>query len=138
MRERVAALGVDPSKIAQIPNWADGTELQPMDREANPLRAEWRIGGQFVVGYSGNMGRAHEFETVLEARPKVCGHKRIAFLLVGGGAQKADVEKAVGERELLNVVFKPYQPATRRARSEPSCARRPAGFASNRGMAPVL
>ena len=98
MRERVIALGVDPSKIVQIPNWADGTELRPMDRDANPLRAEWRIGGEFVVGYSGNMGRAHEFQTVLEAQPKVAGANGIVFLFVGGGAQKAEVEGASGER----------------------------------------
>ena len=110
MRDRVVALGVEPSKIAQIPNWANGNELQPMDRDANPLRAEWRIAGMFVVGYSGNMGRAHEFQTVLDAAEGLRAQTDVAFLFVGGGAQKADVEIAVGERELLNVVFKPYQP----------------------------
>jgi len=110
MHERVVALGIDPSKIAQIPNWADGKELRPADRGTNPLRAEWRIGGEFVVGYSGNMGRAHEFQTVLDAADGMRAQTDIAFLFVGGGAQKGGVESAVRERELLNVVFKPYQP----------------------------
>ena len=180
MHERVAALGIDPSKIAQIPNWADGRELRPSDRDTNPLRAEWRIGGEFVVGYSGNMGRAHEFETVLEAAEGLRARTEIAFLLVGGGAQKADVE-SVRERELLNVVFKPHganrstralappmciwsrcapsskgssspasstasrrsagrrsSSAIRRERSEPSYARRIAGFCVGQGDAAGL
>ena len=89
MHQRVVALGIEPSKIAQIPNWADGKVLRPADRAINPLRAKWRIGGEFVVGYSGNMGRAHEFQTVLDAADGLRAQTDIAFLFVGGGAQRA-------------------------------------------------
>jgi len=33
----------------------------------NSLQKERGLEGKFVAGYSGNLGRAHEFETVLEA-----------------------------------------------------------------------
>jgi hypothetical protein len=33
----------------------------------NPLRREWRSKSKFVVGYSENLGQAHEFQTVLAA-----------------------------------------------------------------------
>jgi hypothetical protein len=30
----------------------------------NPLREAWQLAGKFVVGYSGNLSRAHDFQTV--------------------------------------------------------------------------
>jgi glycosyltransferase involved in cell wall biosynthesis len=109
MRERVTASGVNPKKIAVIPNWADGTQLRPVERGANPLRAEWGLGDKFVVGYSGNLGRAHEFRTVLDAAEALRSQTDVAFLLIGDGAQKATLATAVQERGLFNILFKPYQ-----------------------------
>ncbi len=110
MRERVAALGVDPTKIAVIPNWADGALLRPVERAGNPLRAEWGLEDRFVVGYSGNLGRVHEVRTVLDAADALRAQADIVFLFIGGGAQKAAVAAAAQERGLSNILFKPYQP----------------------------
>jgi hypothetical protein len=38
---------------------------------ANPLRREWGLDGKFIVCYSGNMGRAHEFDTILGAAERL-------------------------------------------------------------------
>jgi glycosyltransferase involved in cell wall biosynthesis len=110
MRERVTALGIDPRKIAVIPNWADGARLHPTPPDGNPLRAEWGLSDRFVVGYSGNMGRVHDFRTVLEAADSLRTQSDIVFQFIGGGAQMEALQRAVTERGLSNVVFKPYQP----------------------------
>jgi glycosyltransferase involved in cell wall biosynthesis len=110
MRERVAACGVDPKRIAVIANWADGARLRPMKRGANPLRAEWALGDKFVVGYSGNLGRVHEFRTVLDAAEALRAQTDIVFLFIGDGAQKAALATAAQERGLSNILFRPYQP----------------------------
>ncbi len=110
MRERVTALGVDPQRIAVIPNWADGGLLRPVARGANPLRAEWGLGDRFVVGYSGNLGRVHEFGTVLDAAEALRSQADVVFLFIGDGAQKAALATAAQERALLNILFRPYQP----------------------------
>jgi len=117
MRERVAAAGVDPKTIAVISNWADGALLHPVERGANPLRAEWGLGDKFVVGYSGNLGRAHEFRTVLDAADALRGQADIVFLFIGDGAQKSALATAARERGLSNVLFKPYQPRESLGRS---------------------
>ncbi len=113
MRDRVAALGVEQSKIVVIPNWADGASVRPVRRHLNPLRAEWGLDDKFVVGYSGNMGRAHEFRTMVDAAVVLHNEPDIVFLFIGGGAQKAMVIAASAEHGLANLVFKPYQPRER-------------------------
>lgn len=110
MRERVAGLGIDPATIVTIANWADGAAVRPVLRASNALRAEWGLKGKFVVGYSGNMGRAHEFQTMVDAAAKLRIESDIVFLFIGGGAQKAMVAAASAERGLSNLLFKPYQP----------------------------
>jgi glycosyltransferase involved in cell wall biosynthesis len=111
MRDRVASFGVAPSKIAEIPNWADGTSLRPLAAHDNALRGEWGLHDKFVVGYSGNFGRVHDFETLLGAARLLRAAPDIAWLLIGDGAHLDRVSEAV--RGLPNVVFKRYQPRER-------------------------
>ncbi|MFO1316200.1 MAG: glycosyltransferase family 4 protein [Burkholderiales bacterium] len=117
MRDRVAAQGVAPRRIAVIPNWADGAAVAPVPRDANPLRADWGLAGKFVVGYSGNMGQAHEFLTIVDAAAALREDRDIVFLFIGGGAQKAVIAAASAERGLANLLLKPYQPRDRLAHS---------------------
>lgn len=64
--------------------------IQPVAPENNPLLREWGLDTKFVVGYSGNLGRAHEYHTVLDAitrLEKVAPDSlHIRWLFVGGGA----------------------------------------------------
>ena len=67
MAELLRKRRVPDERITIIANWADGTEIRPVKRTENTLRREWNLNDAFVVGYSGNLGRAHSFETFLIA-----------------------------------------------------------------------
>ena len=110
MRRRVEDLGVAPGRVRVIPNWSDGHHIRPISRADNPLRHSWGLGERFVVGYSGNFGRSHEFGTVLDAAARLASDDAVAFLFIGGGAQRESVEREVAQRSLGNCVFQPYQP----------------------------
>ncbi|WP_431323939.1 glycosyltransferase family 4 protein [Rhizobium sp. YTU87027] len=104
-------------KIAVQYHWSNEDEIFPVDPEHNRLRQEWGLVEDFVVGYSGNFGRAHEFTTIIETAELLKDRKDIRFLLIGSGHQHAAVQEAVRERSLKNVIFKPLQPAERLAES---------------------
>jgi colanic acid biosynthesis glycosyl transferase WcaI len=110
MEKLVRAQGVPREKIRVIPNWADGREIRQLPHGTSPLRSLWALGGKFVVGYSGNLGRAHEFETILDAAALLRARTDIAFVFIGGGAQRKQVEAGAQARCLANVEFHPYQP----------------------------
>jgi glycosyltransferase involved in cell wall biosynthesis len=110
MATKVMAAGVAADKVRVIPNWCDDAEIVPVPPADNPLRAAWGLEGRFVVGYSGNLGRAHEFETMLGAAEHLSGHARIVFLLVGGGHAFEALARRVKERKLEAMFrFMPYQ-----------------------------
>lgn len=97
-------------RVRVIPNWADMEAIRPVAAADNPLRLEWGLNGKFVVCYSGNMGRAHEFDTILRAAERLAGKaEALVFLFIGGGAQRRMVEDEVRRRGLANVQFRPYQ-----------------------------
>ena len=114
MSAYLATLGVSETRIRVIGNFADGDKVKPISG-SNSLRTQWRLGDKFVVGYSGNLGRAHEYQTMLAAM-QLTGPD-IAWVFVGGGAQFGKLRREVEARGLTNVHFKPYQPADRLAES---------------------
>ncbi len=99
-----------------IHNWAPGEAIEPIARDLNSLRYEWGLSEAFVVGYSGNMGRAHEFQTVLDAAGLV-RNPIVRFLFIGAGSQRDAVEEIVRARNMVNILFQPYQPIERLSES---------------------
>jgi glycosyltransferase involved in cell wall biosynthesis len=118
MAARLRAEGVASDKIEVIHNWSP-VEMEAPSAEptVNPLRAEWNLGQKFVVGYSGNFGRAYDFATVLDAAAILRNLPDVHFLFVGAGAQRAWVEARVADLGLTNVSLQPYQPLDRLALS---------------------
>ena len=110
MARKLAREGIPPAQIRVIHNWADGAAIHPIEPEANTLRMQWKLEGKFVIGYSGNFGRAHEFGTILMAADLLRNEKDIVFLFIGDGAQLSSMKRTVEEKALANVIFKPYQP----------------------------
>ena len=110
MATKLTEEGIQSDAIQVIHNWSDGCAIQPVDRDKNNLRREWNLQDAFVVGYSGNIGRAHEFDTILGAAEKLKSVANIVFLFIGGGAQRDRIEEEARRRGLGNIMFKPYQP----------------------------
>jgi glycosyltransferase involved in cell wall biosynthesis len=110
MAERLKSEGIPADKITVIHNWADEEQLHTVAHEENPLREAWGLQGKFVVGYSGNLGRSHDFATILDAAAALKDRNDVVFLLIGGGAQLPSVQKECADKGLINVMFKPYQP----------------------------
>lgn len=108
MAQRLKQRGLAQGSIRVIHNWSDGGAIQPMATESNPLRHEWGLDGRFVVAYSGNMGRAHEFDAIVAAARLLRDDPRIVFLFIGDGHGRLALEQAVAG--LPNVQFRPYQP----------------------------
>lgn len=111
MRDRIIAAGAPPASVREIHNWGDDTVLAA-PAGPSPLRAEWGLTGErMVVGYSGNLGRAHDLATMIDAAGLLAEDQApIDFLFVGGGALRRQLEAERSERGLSSIVSQPYQP----------------------------
>lgn len=110
MAQRLETLPVPAARLHVIPNWCDDADIRPLPEAENPLRQAWGLQGKFVLGYSGNLGRAHEFDTVLAAAALLREDPRFVFLVIGGGKRFDDLQSAVQTRALAGSFrFLPYQ-----------------------------
>lgn len=110
MAQRVAGLGAPAGRIHVIPNWCNDEEIRPIAADENPLRRQWGLTDKFIIGYSGNLGRAHDYATVLDAAERLRHAPRLVFLMIGGGKRFAELAAAVNRRGLEGVFrFMPYQ-----------------------------
>ena len=99
--------------------------ILPIPVAQNKLRKSWALNSGFIVGYAGNLGRAHDTATILDAmtllqQQAVASRadavaQKITFVFVGGGAQRARLERQVLQQRLPNVRLYPYQPRERLA-----------------------
>ncbi|WP_421445101.1 glycosyltransferase family 4 protein [Agrobacterium tumefaciens] len=117
MAEFLFKQGLTEDRISVLHHWSDGEEIYPVSPRDNSLRKAWGLQDKFVVGYSGNFGRAHEFGTMLAAAKRLEHRPDIRFLLIGGGHQHAGVMAAVQGLGLQNIIFKPLQPVENLAES---------------------
>ena len=110
MAAHLETLGSVPSsKVHVIHNWANGELIRPVAPDDNSLRREWTLTHTFVVGYSGNLGRVHEFDTLLGAAKLLGEEPDICFLIVGRGPRLHLVKERARKESLTNVRFEPHQ-----------------------------
>jgi glycosyltransferase involved in cell wall biosynthesis len=110
MRDYFIGRGVKLQSLRIIANWADGVAVRPKTAAASELRRSLGLQDHFVVAYSGNLGRAHEYETLVVAAQLLRAEPQFVFLMIGGGALMAGLQQRVRELQLPNFRFLPYQP----------------------------
>ncbi len=111
MEERLVQQGVDPEKIQIISVWPVSRVLEPAAAaEPSSYRKKWGLEGKFVVMYSGNLGIAHETDTLREAALRLRHRDDIRFVFVGGGKRRAELSDFVAQHQLTNVIEKDYEP----------------------------
>jgi glycosyltransferase involved in cell wall biosynthesis len=109
MRDRIVAKCPEVAdKISIIHSWANPNCIVPMPKERNWFAAKHQLAGKFTVLYSGNMGRCHDVDTILEAAVELCDQP-IQFVFIGDGAKRQSCINKVNRLGLSNCLFLPYQ-----------------------------
>ena len=99
---------VEPS-ITVIPNWGDPTITALKNDEKNTYRRELGLEGKCIFQFSGNIGRTHDVEAILEAMEVLADDPSITALFIGDGGKANLVRSATDE----NIFYLPRQPKDR-------------------------
>ncbi len=104
-RQNMIAKGVPPAKIDIVTNGVDADLFTP--RPADPgLLSRLGLTGKFVITFAGTIGMASGLDVVLDGAEvlRQRGRADIAFLLIGDGAVRADLEAQARARRLEDAV----------------------------------
>ncbi len=104
MKERLMQRGVPADKIHIAENWADGALIQPVPRPSDDNR--------LTLLYSGNLGLAHDIDTLLRAMTALKQDARFRFIFAGGGPLRKQLSADCEAAKLTAVEFRPYSPKT--------------------------
>lgn len=107
MAEVLRRHGVRSGRITVSENWAP-VGLRPAESAA--WRQRQGLADRFVVMYSGNLGRVHDFSAIVPLARALGPNSGIRFVFVGDGAQRAKLEERVRAEGLEHVSFLPAQP----------------------------
>jgi colanic acid biosynthesis glycosyl transferase WcaI len=96
-----------------INNWTNEKEIIPLDKN-EPYVAEFlerhNLTDKFIVMYSGNLGLYYDLENIIKVTNEFRDYKDLAFVFIGEGAVKKQMQQYVEENDIKNVLFLPYQP----------------------------
>lgn len=122
MKQRLIAK--DPSlmhKVTVIHSWCDPDYIKPKPKRDNPFAIKYDLVKPFTVLYSGNMGRCHDIETIMET-VWLLKEEFVKFVFIGGGAQyETCQDKLTQEWGLTNCLFLPFQPKANLPNSLTAC-----------------
>jgi len=105
MRDRLLQRGIDAGKIDVIPNWSSVTPVS--EEQVKSMRDRLGWSGKFILLYSGNIGLAHDFETLVGAA-KLLEGSEVQIVFAGAGPRLEEVKQAAAG--LAHVAFLPPQP----------------------------
>ena len=100
MKQRLVARGIDARRIAVAENWADAGAIHPQPRPGNP--------DQLVLLYSGNLGLAHDLDTLTESMRQLRDDSRFRFLFVGSGGRRQELAGFCEKHRITSVELRPY------------------------------
>ncbi len=98
---RLEGMGVEPSRMTCVPQWA--YEGESLTRDQVPIA--WKPG--FTVLFAGNLGRAQGLESVLEAANLSRNVPGLQWVMLGDGALRGWLEAEVQSRGLSGQVLLP-------------------------------
>jgi glycosyltransferase involved in cell wall biosynthesis len=109
MKQRVLATCPEVAdKVSVIHSWGDPDLIVPIVKKDNWFAKKYNLVNKFTVLYSGNMGRCHDMDTILEAA-KQLQDEPIQFVCIGGGPKHDSFIQQVNRLSLDNFLFLPYQ-----------------------------
>lgn len=96
-----------------INNWTNEDEILPLDKDEEHVQQflkENGLQGKFIVMYSGNLGLYYDLENIIKVTEHFKNHRDLAFVFIGEGAVKKQMQEFTKNQGIQNVHFLPYQP----------------------------
>ncbi|MGG0574544.1 glycosyltransferase family 4 protein [Priestia aryabhattai] len=100
-------------KHVVINNWTNEDEIIPLDRKDDNIQGflkENNLEDKFIIMYSGNVGLYYDLENIIKVTDHFKKRKDMAFVFIGEGAVKKEMQIFVESNNVRNVYFLPYQP----------------------------
>ena len=107
--KKLKEMGVRAKKLVYFPQWVEADYLRnavlgsPEDQEIKELMLQWS--DKIIFTFTGNIGDAQDFPSVLESLKNSSRSKDIAILVIGEGRYKTKLIQNIKSNKLENTIF---------------------------------
>jgi colanic acid biosynthesis glycosyl transferase WcaI len=109
--DKLTKIGVPPTKLHLIPDWADTESVRPLSTVSPFRRVCGVLENQFLILHTGNMGKKQDLVNVVRTAELSQGDSRLVWMLIGDGEERQQIEKETSRLKLTNIKLLPLQPA---------------------------
>lgn len=104
-KRRLIERGIDGQKIEVVKNGVNKDLFKPIPKDEALLK-KLGVNGKWIIGYIGTHGMAHKLDFILRcAKHLESKSNRYHFILLGAGAEKANLLKQKDKLQLSNVTM---------------------------------
>lgn len=97
-------------EIKVIPIWTNNEFFPVIERKDNAIFNKFEIPlNHFIICYSGNLGKTHPVEKIVQLAEKF-QNADMHFFIIGGGHKYNVIEQQIIEKKLSNINLLPWQP----------------------------
>lgn len=98
-------------EIKIVPIWTNNEFFPVINRSVNHIFKRLGISADaFLICYSGNLGKTHPVEKLVELAIEFKNDSNFYFLIIGGGHKYDLINKLISEHKLTNIQLLPWQP----------------------------
>jgi len=111
MAKTLQARRIAPEKLRIIPNWANTEDIPAAPVRKNRFRADQGWGDDRILMYAGNVGLAHDIDTMMELLALLQEETpNLRFVLVGDSPRHARVMETARRLNIRRATWLPPQP----------------------------
>tara|TARA_X000001036_G_C20656688_1_gene797267 strand:- start:158 stop:1297 length:1140 start_codon:yes stop_codon:yes gene_type:complete len=96
-------------QVKVVPVWTSTTFFNDIPRAENIFLKTNHLESKFIVGYSGNLGKTHPVEKIIEIAEYLRETEEIQFLIIGDGEKKLILQKIQAKKKLPNLEILDFQ-----------------------------
>jgi glycosyltransferase involved in cell wall biosynthesis len=96
-------------QVKVVPVWTNTTFFNEIPKAENMFLKTNHLEGKFIVGYSGNLGKTHPVEKIIEIADYLKKTEDIQFLIIGDGEKKVTLQKIQAKKKLANLTILDFQ-----------------------------
>ncbi len=100
MKQRLIARNIAGERILVAENWAHSVAIQPVTRPGSNER--------LILLYSGNLGLAHDIDTIASAMLGLRSNEQFSFIFTGGGPRRKELQAFCHRESIAAAEFRPY------------------------------
>ena len=97
------------NSLIVIPNCADPKYIKPIAKKNNEFSKKYDQLDKLSIMYSGNFGKTHSFDIILNVAKNLLNEKLINFFLIGEGSQKKHINSRITNENISNIISLPFQ-----------------------------